>query len=135
MDAPILTQVQFVVFCDANLPNISLKVGDTSVSTESIGQYLKPAAKDSVILDFLKYYSAKNKTHIIFLTRDRKFCEAAGYKPHQSITIIVLQEYREVAPDASNIGNLEAATLKETIRLVFNHVINDFLNTIRPFAA
>ena len=123
-------RIKIAVFVDANLPRMILEVGGKKVNAENIGEYIKSTSKDSEVLRFLKQYAGKKKVHVIFLTRDKRFCEDSGYKPHSLVTVIVLQNYHEVIPEVIGIGNLESSDLKETIKLVFNYIVGN----LRPFA-
>lgn len=121
--------IEFEVFFDANLPIVPLKFGDKMISVENVRRRIKPTAKDKAVLEYLEDYAKKKKKHVLFLTRDRKFCESSGYQPHPLVSIIVLQEYEKVAPEALRVGNLGSLALKETIRKIFKFIL---VNNLRP---
>jgi len=123
--------IEFEVFFDANLPVVPLQFGNKEINAENVGWYIKSATKDKAVLEFLEKYAKKKKKRIIFLTRDRRFCASAGYQPHSLVSIIVLQEYENVAPEALRVGNLESSALKETIKCIFSYIL---LNKLHPSA-
>lgn len=122
-------RIEFVVFFDANLPVVPLRFGNKEISAENVGWYVKKATEDKAVFRFLKNYAKKKKKHVLFLTRDKRFCESAGYQPYPLVSIIVLQEYEKVAPEALRVGNLGSSALKETIRKIFNFIL---INNLRP---
>lgn len=124
--------IEFEVFFDANLPIVPLKIGDKMISVENVRRRIKSTAKDKAVLEYLENYAKKKKKHVLFLTRDRKFCESAGYRPHPLVSIIVLQEYENAAPEVLRIGNMESSALIETVKKIFTYVLinNPFPSTI-----
>jgi len=123
------------VFWDVNLPKI-LQVDNRFNRVRMAGRidsFLRVRSSDAAIYSYLIKTAEKEAVKILFITRDNLFRESAGCRQYPKATrefvkLIILQNYRNVAPEVAAVESLLADELRYAIARILNHVLkNEFI--------
>ena len=123
------------VFWDVNLPKI-LQVDNRFNGVRMAGRidsFLRVRSSDAAIYSYLIKMAEKEAVKILFITRDSLFRESAGCRQYpkamrEFVKLIILQNYRNVAPEVAAVESLLADELRRAIARILNHVLkNEFI--------
>jgi len=123
------------VFWDVNLPKI-LQVDNRFNRVRMAGRidsFLRVRSSDAAIYSYLIKTAEKEAVKILFITRYNLFRESAGCRQYPKATrefvkLIILQNYRDVAPEVAAVESLLADELRYAIARILNHVLkNEFI--------